>query len=177
MEVPEDSSNLFETRGSNLCTDLRWISPVSERGMARDFNPLHRGCLSHSSRHALVSPVHTAAYIFLHTPSMEGTNGFAQGPKLIVPLVIERKRVQASADASYKRPNDLLQWMVDAANESEGKPEKLAHRQLLLTLAAIHTSTMAATHVILDLCARPEYIQPIREEIQQAVKVDNGWQK
>ncbi|KAL9597715.1 MAG: hypothetical protein Q9219_004972 [cf. Caloplaca sp. 3 TL-2023] len=97
--------------------------------------------------------------------------------KLIVPLVIERKQLQLSPDPSYTKPNDLLQWMIDAANESEGKPEKLAHRQLLLTLAAIHTSTMAATHAIFDLCAMPEYIQPIRDEVREAVQIDKGWQK
>ena len=100
---------------------------------------------------------------------------FAQ--KLIVPLVIERKKAQASGDPSYEKPNDLLQWMIDAANEDEGKPDKLAHRQLLLTLAAIHTSTMAATHVLFDLCERPEYIQPLREEVEQAINEDKGWQK
>lgn len=67
--------------------------------------------------------------------------------------------------------------MIDAADESEGKPSKLAHRQLLLTLAAIHTSTMATTHVLFDLCARPEYIEPIRDEIEQAIKENGGWQK
>lgn len=100
---------------------------------------------------------------------------FAQ--KLIVPLVIERKKAMDSRNPNDQKPNDLLQWMIDAANEDEGKPNKLAHRQLLLTLAAIHTSTMAATHVILDLYERREYLQPLREEIEQAVKEDEGWQK
>ena len=97
--------------------------------------------------------------------------------KLIVPLVIERKKAKESGDPSYPKHNDLLQWMIDAADENEGKPEKLAHRQLLLTLAAIHTSTMAATHVLFDLCERPEYIQPIRDEIEEAIKENGGWQK
>ena len=100
---------------------------------------------------------------------------FAQ--KLIVPLVIERKQAQSSGDPSYTKPNDLLQWMIDAADEDEGQPRKLAHRQLLLTLAAIHTSTMAATHVLFDLCERPEYIKPLREEIETAIREDGGWQK
>jgi hypothetical protein len=31
---------------------------------------------------------------------------------------------------------------------------------------------MAATHVIFDLAARPEYIQPLRDEIQQVIDED-----
>ncbi|KAL8897718.1 MAG: hypothetical protein Q9207_007070 [Kuettlingeria erythrocarpa] len=97
--------------------------------------------------------------------------------QLIVPLIVERKRLQAAGDPSYRKPNDLLQWMMDAANEDEGQPRKLAHRQLLLTLAAIHTSTMAATHVMFDLCAQPEYIEPLREEVEAAIREDGGWRK
>ncbi|KAL8882447.1 MAG: hypothetical protein Q9198_000561 [Flavoplaca austrocitrina] len=97
--------------------------------------------------------------------------------QLIVPLIVERKRLQVAGDLSYRKPNDLLQWMMDAANEDEGQPHKLAHRQLLLTLAAIHTSTMAATHVMFDLCAQPEYFEPLREEVEAAIKEDGGWKK
>lgn len=32
------------------------------------------------------------------------------------------------------------------------------------------------THVIYDLAARPEYIQPLREEVEQVVAAD-GWTK
>lgn len=100
---------------------------------------------------------------------------FAQS--LIVPLVMERKAKQAVPDQPYEKPNDLLQWMMDAADDEEGQPEKLAHRQLLLTLAAIHTSSMAVTHVLFDLCHRPQYIVPIRSEIEKAVIEDGGWKK
>jgi cytochrome P450 len=39
-------------------------------------------------------------------------------------------------------------------------------------MAAIHTTTMAATAAIYDLAAHPEYIQPLREEIQQVIDED-----
>ena len=32
------------------------------------------------------------------------------------------------------------------------------------------------THVIFDLAARPEYIQPLRDEVEQIIAVD-GWTK
>ncbi|KAL8897400.1 MAG: hypothetical protein Q9192_002593 [Flavoplaca navasiana] len=109
--------------------------------------------------------------------ALKGEFPQCKAQQLIVPLIVERKRLQFAGDPSYRKPNDLLQWMMDAANEDEGQPHKLAHRQLLLTLAAIHTSTMAATHVMFDLCAQPEYFEPLREEVEAAIKEDGGWKK
>jgi hypothetical protein len=39
-------------------------------------------------------------------------------------------------------------------------------------MAAIHTTTMAATAAIYDLAAHLEYIKPLRDEIQQIIDED-----
>lgn len=98
---------------------------------------------------------------------------------IIVPVINERRRAEAQAyrDASYQKPNDFLQWMMDEANDNDGQPHKLAHRLLILTLAAVHTTSMAATQALFDLSARPEYIEPLHQEIAQAVKEDLGFKK
>lgn len=41
-----------------------------------------------------------------------------------------------------------------------------------VNFAAIHTTAMATTAAIYDLAAYPEYIQPLRDEIQQVIKED-----
>ena len=41
-----------------------------------------------------------------------------------------------------------------------------------MSFAAIHTSSMATTHAILDLATRREYIQPLRDEIDEIRKLD-----
>ncbi|KAI9847160.1 MAG: hypothetical protein M1837_003022 [Sclerophora amabilis] len=97
--------------------------------------------------------------------------------KIIVPMVLERRAAQANPDPGYQKPNDMLQWMMDAANSNDGLPEKLAHRQLLLSLASIHTTTMSAAHGLYDLCARPEYFEPLRQEAFDVLEEDGGWQK
>ena len=95
---------------------------------------------------------------------------------LIVPYVEKRIDRQCN-DPNYRKPDDLLQWMMNEANEQDGKPEKLAHRELVITLASIHTSTMAAVHTFYDICAHPEYIQPLREEVIHCVKEEGGWSR
>ena len=97
--------------------------------------------------------------------------------KLIVPLVNERRKTEAEQGPDYQKPVDFLQWMMDAADEDEGKPYKLAHRQLLVSLASIHTTTMSAAHALYDLCAHREFLEPVREEMEAVLSQDGGWNK
>ena len=57
--------------------------------------------------------------------------------------------------------------MIDeGVTDVETDPHKMAHRQLIMSLGAIHTTTMATVHLLYDLCAHPEYFEPLREEIE-----------
>ena len=98
-----------------------------------------------------------------------------QGVEILVPI-IEASR-NAEKDPDFHKPKDFLQGMIDTANDHDGHPEKLARRALIMGLASIHLTTLAAVHVIHDLCARPEHIEPLREELVQALKQDSGWNK
>lgn len=85
---------------------------------------------------------------------------FALAERLIVPVYEERAR-------TGKKEIDLLQWMTDNA---EGRSNaNLSAINLHVAFAAIHTSAIAVTHIIYDLCAYPEYWKPIREEIADAL--------
>ncbi|KAB2573491.1 Cytochrome P450 monooxygenase paxP [Lasiodiplodia theobromae] len=83
----------------------------------------------------------------------------------LVPIMEERSAAQKRP--GYKKPNDLIQWLMDNAAK-ETKPTsfaRLAELQLLASFAAIHTTSLTCTHVLFDLAARPEYIEPLREEL------------
>ena len=107
------------------------------------------------------------------------SSALRKAQRIIVPVINERRRAESKAygDTSYQKPNDFLQWMMDEADEYDGQPHKLAHRLLILTLAAVHTTSMAATQVLFDLSARPEYIEPLYQEVSQVVKQDSGFKK
>ncbi len=77
---------------------------------------------------------------------------------------------KASADG-----NNLMSWMMEIASEDEGDPASLAHLEVVMSLASIHTSQMNAVHCLYDLIARPDYVEPIREEIRKVMKEDGGW--
>lgn len=97
--------------------------------------------------------------------------------RLIGPIIANRRRAESSGRSEAARPDDRLQWMMDTANEVERQPGKLAHLELMTSLASVHTTAGAATHALYDLCQRPEYIAPLREEIRQALQEEGGWQK
>lgn len=98
----------------------------------------------------------------------------ATANRLIGHMVQERRNVKGSEHNKY---DDFLQWMMNDAKGIEGRPDKLAHRQLILSLASIHTTGMAAAHAMYDLCAHPEYFEPLREELLSVLKEDRGWYK
>ena len=104
------------------------------------------------------------------------TGALRKAQNIIIPLIQERRRAEAD-DPGHVKPEDFLQWMMDGANEHDGQPDKLAHRLLILTLAAVHTTSMAATQTLFDLCHRPEYKEELLQEVKEAVAIDGGFKK
>ncbi|KAJ6570913.1 cytochrome P450 [Mycena vulgaris] len=76
------------------------------------------------------------------------------------------------------RPNDMISWLLD---EARGHPSRRTVRNLTRTLlnvnfGAIHTTTQGFLHALYNLAAHLEYVEPLREEIEQVVKAE-GWTK
>ncbi|KAJ7170266.1 cytochrome P450 [Mycena crocata] len=76
------------------------------------------------------------------------------------------------------RPNDMVSWLLD---EARGHPQRRTVRTLTRTLlnvnfGAIHTTTQSFLHALYSLAANPEYIAPLREEIEAVVRTE-GWTK
>nr|VWO99889.1 Uncharacterized protein [Ganoderma boninense] len=74
------------------------------------------------------------------------------------------------------KPNDMLQWLIDEAVPMGHSDLSVVERIMLINFAAIHTSSTSLTHVLYDLAASPEWIPPIREEIESVIAAD-GWTK
>ena len=91
---------------------------------------------------------------------------FDLADRLISPVLVQRSN---SADEKQK---DLMQWMLDSRDYQTNKT--LAHITLHVSFAAIHTSAVALTHIVYDLCAKPEYVQPLREEITRVLEEEGG---
>ena len=88
-----------------------------------------------------------AAWLILY--SWRVSRALRQAQRIIVPDILERTKQATTGYIDMEKPNDFLQWMIEEANEHDGEPHRLAHRLLILTLAAVHTTSMAATKLCL----------------------------
>ncbi|KAK2882435.1 hypothetical protein FQN49_000357 [Arthroderma sp. PD_2] len=70
-----------------------------------------------------------------------------------------------------KKYDDAISWLDERAG---GRDFDAAIAQLSLSFVSIHTTTDLCTQAIYDICANPELIQPLREEII-SVLGDRGW--
>lgn len=96
--------------------------------------------------------------------------------RVITPLLEKRRQEQASARGKDGEPlqyNDAIEWLEQTA---AGRYYDPVNAQLVLSLAAIHTTTDLVSQVLTDLAQHPELIEPLRQEAT-AVLAANGWTK
>jgi cytochrome P450 len=96
----------------------------------------------------------------------------------LVPVIQERQRSQR-ANPNVEKRKDVLQYMIDMAQtEKEADPTNMAVRYIFTIIGSVHSVVAAATDTIYELIERPEYIQPLLEEVDQALKETGGeWGK
>src|SRR3984885_1194238 len=96
----------------------------------------------------------------------------------LIPVIQERQRSQR-ANPNVEKRKDVLQYMIDMAQtEKETDPSNMAVRYIFTIIGSVHSVVAAATDTIYELIERPEYIQPLLEEVDQALEETGGeWGK
>ncbi|KAJ5636932.1 cytochrome P450 [Penicillium longicatenatum] len=108
--------------------------------------------------------------------SYKGTAYVRKAKKLLVPEILRRRENEANGiEEEEESKLNLLSWMMEIATAEESDPASLAHLEVVMSLASIHTSQMNAVHVLYDLLAHPEYLEPIRKEIRDVAKELGPW--
>lgn len=95
--------------------------------------------------------------------------------ELLLPELNRRLVEPADPDSSTR--NDMIQWMQDRARKTGDNSfnnKELANLQMLTATAAIHTTRLAIIHALYDLAARPEYVEPLRNEVLEVTKDSKG---
>nr|BED42929.1 cytochrome P450 monooxygenase [Trametes versicolor] len=96
--------------------------------------------------------------------------------ELLQPVIDERKEMMEKwGDDWTDKPNDLLQWFMEA-QQTDDQFRTIADRVMITNFAAIHTSSLSGSLTLLWLADHPEYIEPIREEIEEVIS-EQGWTK
>jgi ent-kaurene oxidase len=130
--------------GPELCQNEEWLRTAT--GYTLD---VHKASEELFTYPAIVRPL---VVLFLRSyRQLRGRFGVAR--RLLLPAFKERTSNKGTGN------QDMLQWLVDAAQGRDSEPDRLVKRMLFLNMAAIHTTATTATNMLLDLCARPEYIE------------------
>ncbi|KAF8844224.1 cytochrome P450, partial [Paxillus ammoniavirescens] len=96
-----------------------------------------------------------------------------RGMKHLGPIIEERrKHLEEHGKDWADKPNDFLSWLMDDPQGSKTSVKDLTLRILTLNFAAIHCLTQA----LYTLAANPQYMQPLREEVESIVGT-HGWSK
>ncbi|KAI7774920.1 hypothetical protein LA080_007658 [Diaporthe eres] len=90
---------------------------------------------------------------------------YAAAEAAAIPMLESRRRTGEKA-------MDLLYWMAEQAKDEERDLKFLAGILLKVSFAAIHTSAAAPAQLLYDLCEHPEFIEPLREEVNNVIGHD-----
>ncbi|KAI1337313.1 cytochrome P450 [Xylariaceae sp. FL0016] len=147
------SSRLF--LGSPICRDPRWLDLALE--FPSDVNQ------TAFALRALPSWLHPLIARLL--PSRRRMKKKLDLAAQILAPTMDSMSRQGETDGQSENET-LLQWMMDHGNTQETRLHEMATRSCLLMLASIHSTTMAVTHVLFDLCSHPEWFEELRDEIR-----------
>nr|AEB40218.1 cytochrome P450 monooxygenase [Antrodia cinnamomea] len=93
------------------------------------------------------------------------------------PVIAERQRLlQELGEDWTDKPIDMLMWLIEEAPSMEQSVDLIVQSILSSNFASTHTSSISLTHALYHLAGSPEYMHPLREEIENVLKV-KGWTK
>jgi ent-kaurene oxidase len=94
------------------------------------------------------------------------------GARLLEPVLVER--LENMKAPGFKPPTDMIQFMLQNSGEKAGDVLFQSYMQMSISMAAIHTTAMNMTQIIYNLASYPEYQEPLRREVEEALAADNG---
>lgn len=100
---------------------------------------------------------------------------FKKAKGMVIPLINERRR-REQEDPDYEKPEDLLQSLMDGGEEVNDDIETTVQRLMVTYLGGGPSTMIAVAQVLFDLCAHPEYVEPLRQEALEVLR-EEGYTK
>ncbi|CAP64816.1 uncharacterized protein PODANS_5_3660 [Podospora anserina S mat+] len=92
----------------------------------------------------------------------------------LLPVAAERVDEYARAKLGQKVPEhkDCMQWIMESApRNSPWTAERIVYELIALWFGSVHITSTTVCFTIHDLCLHPEYVEPLRKEIEAT-----GWE-
>lgn len=161
------SSRVF--MGTQLCRDPEWLKITKQYTMNLFF----------AATKLRVYPRAFRRFVHWFVPECRDLRAqYKEAQRVIAPVLDKRREIRDQSTREGKSPpyfNDALDWADEEAARLGDKYNPEAF-QLMLSVAAIHTTTDLLVQVMLDLAQHPEIIPVVRAEIVRELKVE-GWEK
>ncbi|CBF83094.1 hypothetical protein AN3253.2 [Aspergillus nidulans FGSC A4] len=146
--------------GPSFCRDPRWL----------DISVNYTESLFRTIVILRLFPGWTHPVLSRCLPSYWAGKRYLQRAKGILgPKIDELIRRNDTGEWSPERTEsdfNVLCWLVEAAKGRDRNAETLAHIEVLLALAAVHTILLRLVNVLYDLVAHPALFEELKEEIQ-----------
>ncbi|KAI0911432.1 cytochrome P450 [Ustulina deusta] len=141
--------------GEPLCRDEKWIKAITvmTQGAFESVPDLWPA-------HPIFRP-----YIAWKHPRLHAVRSARKDARKIIEPVVQQ-RLAESQKPGFVPPDDLIQLVMDTVKGNKGKDVDFQiTAQVGTSRAALFTTASTVTHLMYDLAARPEYIEPLREEV------------
>ena len=89
--------------------------------------------------------------------------------------LLQKKDNGSWAPQGTEEDSNVLSWTIHLAKGEDRDPATIAHSQLILGLASVHTTTQRTVHILYDIMANPELIDILRAEIESVASEPGGW--
>ena len=83
--------------------------------------------------------------------------------RMVKPIILERER-REQEETGYERPDDFLQHLIDGGKDINDDIDTTVQRLMVTYLGSGPSTIIAVAQVLFDLCAHPEYVEPLRQE-------------
>ncbi|KAI2608659.1 ent-kaurene oxidase [Hypoxylon fragiforme] len=95
---------------------------------------------------------------------------------MLAPIIEERLR--DAETPGYAKPDDFVQWLLDALPDDQKRDHYMQGKlQLLLSAASIHTTSNLTTDCIYDLAVHQDMQEILREEAREVLCDEEAWSR
>lgn len=154
--VAQASARVFV--GPKLCRDESWMR------IMRNFTHMAAGSL----QAVKMWPAFLHPWVAPFLPALKTVERtWAEGRRVL--------REAAEAEALNDKKGDYIkEWVAQRHPEWAVDLDQQVDFTFTLSMAALHTSEMTTTHLLLDLAAHPEFVEELRAEMAEALAQTGG---
>ncbi|KAK8123379.1 hypothetical protein PG999_003297 [Apiospora kogelbergensis] len=107
-----------------------------------------------------------------------GRHYLQQGKDVLEPKIREliQEDHTSTPDSFDPETSNVLYWLTESAKGADRDPDTIAHIEVLLALASVHTTLLRMVNVLYDITASGhDLVEELRDEVQTVFNSEEAW--